>query len=123
MSYHILKHFHMSFALVSGFLFAMRGLWTLRDSPLAQRRSLRLAAHTIDTALLASAIGLVAWSAQYPSPQPWLSVKVVALVAYIGAGSLALKRGCARPVRAAAFAAALLLFGYILKLALTGQVL
>lgn len=122
MSYYVLKHFHMSFALVSGFLFTVRGLWMLQDSPLAQRRSLRLASHAIDTLLLTSAIGLAVWSAQYPFLQPWLTAKILALLAYIVAGAFALKRGKTRTVRAAAFAAALLLFAYVLKLAFTKQV-
>ena len=122
MNYFALKHFHMSFALASGFLFSVRGLWMLQDSPLAQRRSLRLASYAIDSLLLASAIGLVVWSDQYPFVQPWLTAKILALVAYAVAGVIALKRGKTRVVRTAAFVTALLLFAYILKLAFTKQV-
>jgi uncharacterized membrane protein SirB2 len=123
MSYFALKHLHVSFALVSGFLFAVRGIWMLQGSALARRRSLELASYAIDTILLSSAIGLVMWSAQYPLAQTWLSVKVVVLLAYIVAGSIALKRGKTKAVRASAYVLALLLFAYILKVALTKQVL
>ncbi|HVL76722.1 MAG TPA: SirB2 family protein [Noviherbaspirillum sp.] len=121
MTYYTLKHLHVACALVSGLLFGMRGLWMLQASPLAQRRSLRLAAHVIDTVLLVSAIGLVVWSARYPLLQDWLTVKVIAVFAYIGVGSIALKRGSSRFVRGVAFVTALAIFAYILKLALTKQ--
>lgn len=123
MSYYFLKHFHMSFALVSGFLFIMRGLWTLQQSSLAQRRSLRLAAHVINTALVASAIGLSLVSTQQPWLQPWLTVKLLALLAYITAANVALRRDLGGPARVVAFATALLLFVYILKLAVIRQTL
>lgn len=122
MSYFALKHFHVSFALVSGFLFAVRGMWTLQGSAWGQRRSLRLASYLIDSALLGSAIGLVVWSGQYPGVHAWLTAKILALIAYIVAGSIALKRGRTRTVRGIAYVIALMLFVYILKVALTKQV-
>lgn len=121
MSYLAVKHLHITFAALSGLLFLLRGIWMLADSPLLRRRWVRILPHVIDTALLASALVLAFWSAQYPFVQTWLTVKVVALVAYIGLGTVALKRGKSKPVRTAAFIAALAVFAYIVKVALTRQ--
>lgn len=119
MSYYALKHLHMSFAVLSGVLFLVRGLWMLAASTRLEQRWVKVAPHVIDTLLLASAIGLAVWSSQYPGQAPWLTAKLVALVAYIGLGTVALKRGRTRQVRALAFAGALACFGYILAVAMT----
>lgn len=119
MDYYALKHTHMTFATLSGALFLLRGLWMLSGSARLQQRWVRIAPHVVDTLLLASAIGLVVWSGQYPLQAPWLSAKLLALVIYIGLGTVALKRGRTPRVRALAFAAALACFGYIVAVALT----
>jgi uncharacterized membrane protein SirB2 len=121
MDYYSLKHFHMSCAALSGSLFLLRGAWMLRASPMLQAKWVRIAPHIVDTLLLASAIGLAAWSRQYPGQQPWLTAKVLALLGYIVLGSIALKRGRTKGQRLAAFAAALAVFAYIVMVALTKQ--
>jgi uncharacterized membrane protein SirB2 len=121
-SYLLIKHLHMTFAVTSGVLFFFRGLLMLRDSSMLQARLLRIVPHVVDTALLASAFMLVFVSGQYPFAQNWLTAKVVALLVYIGLGTVALKRGKSKPVRVMAFAAALLVFFYIVKVAVTKQV-
>jgi uncharacterized membrane protein SirB2 len=123
MDYLSLKHFHMSCAALSGSLFLLRGIWMLRASPLLQAGWVRIAPHVIDTLLLASAIGLAVWSHQYPGRQPWLTVKLLALLGYIVLGAIALKRGRTKGQRQAAFAAALALFAYIVMVAVTKQYL
>lgn len=123
MSYLAIKHLHMSFAALSGILFFVRGIWMLRDSPLLHRQWIERSSYVIDTVLLASAITMVVWSAQYPFVQQWLTVKVLTVLAYIVAGAIALRRGKTKRIRAGAFVVALLLFGYIVKLALTRQLM
>ena len=49
----------------------------------------------------------------------WLTAKVAGLLAYIGFGMLALKRGPTLRVRAACFAMALLAAAYVVGVALT----
>ena len=122
MSYLALKHFHMTCAILSGVFFLLRGGWMLADSALLQRRWVKIAPHVIDTLLLASAIGLAVWSAQYPFAQSWLTAKLVALLLYIGLGTVALKRGKTKTVRVAAFVAALAAFAYIVAVAVSKQV-
>jgi uncharacterized membrane protein SirB2 len=119
MNYLLLKHLHMSCAALSGALFLLRGLWMLQDSPRLGQRWVRTLPHLIDTVLLASAVTLAVWSAQYPLAQPWLTAKVGALLLYIVLGSVALKRGRSKGIRAAAFLAALATFAYIVVVALS----
>jgi uncharacterized membrane protein SirB2 len=121
MDYFAVKHFHMSCAASSGALFFLRGVWMLRDSPLLQKRWVKIVPHVIDTLLLTSAIVLAVWSGQYPLVQPWLTAKLFALLAYIVLGTIALKRGKTKEVRTAAFIAALAVFAYIVKVAVTRQ--
>lgn len=119
MPYIALKHLHVTFVALSGLLFLVRGIWMLRASPRLQQRWARIVPHVVDTLLLASAIGLAVVSHQYPGQMPWLTAKVVALVAYIVLGTVALKRGRTQGVRTAAFVGALACFAYIVAVAVT----
>lgn len=119
MDYLLLKHFHMTCAALSGSFFLVRGTWMLAGSPLLQRRWVKTLPHLVDSLLLGSAVGLAAWSHQYPGEQPWLTAKLVALVAYILLGSVALKYGRTKTVRTIAWLAALTTFGYIVAVAVT----
>lgn len=119
MSYLALKHVHMTFAACSGALFLLRGLWMLAGSPMLQRGWVKRLPHMVDSLLLASALGLAIWSGQSPANSPWLTAKIVALVAYILLGSVALKYGRTKPQRATAFAGAVACFLYIGATAMT----
>lgn len=117
--YMALKHLHVTAVVLSFALFVLRGLWMLTDSPQSRRRWTRIVPHVVDTVLLVSAIGLTLTLHQYPFAQAWLTAKVLALIGYIVLGSIALKRGSTQAVRATAWIAALLVFGYIVSVALT----
>jgi uncharacterized membrane protein SirB2 len=123
MDYLLLKHFHMTCAALSGSFFLVRGSWMLAKSPLLQRRWVKTMPHLIDSLLLASALWLAVWSHQYPGPQAWLTAKLVALIAYILLGSVALKYGRTKAVRALAYVGALATFGYIVTVAVTKNAL
>lgn len=123
MSYLAIKYLHIFSVVLSGSFFLLRGIWMLREPDLLQRRWVKVLPHVIDTLLLGSALAMVFWSAQYPFVQPWLTAKVVALLVYIVLGSVALKRGKTRAVRRRAFIAALVIFAYIVTVALTQQTL
>ena len=120
-NYLAIKHIHITFAALSGGFFLLRGLWMLLDSPMLQQRWVRIVPHVVDTLLLTSALALVFWSGQYPFVQSWLTAKVLALVAYIVLGTIALKRGKTKGVRTFALLAALATFAYIVAVALTRQ--
>jgi uncharacterized membrane protein SirB2 len=80
---------------------------------------LRYLPHVVDTVLLTSALMLTTVIHQYPFAASWLTVKVVLLVVYIVLGSIALKRGRTRRVRAWAFIAALATVAFLLTVART----
>ena len=67
---------------------------------------------------LGAAIALSLYSHQYPLAQGWLSAKVLALLLYIGLGSIAFRRGRPRGQQFAAFVAALLTVSYIVAVAI-----
>lgn len=119
MDYFFLKHLHMGFAGLSGGFFLLRGVWMLADSPLLHKRWVRTLPHVVDTILLSSAVALAVWSSQYPFVQGWLTAKVLALLAYIVLGTIALKRGRTRTIRVSAWIAAQLVFFYIVAVAIT----
>jgi uncharacterized membrane protein SirB2 len=119
MQYLALKWVHIACAILSISGFALRGILMLADSPLLAARFVRIAPHVVDTVLLASALWLAALIGQYPFVQGWLTGKVLALIAYIVLGTVALKRARSKAVRAAAFALALATAAYILSVALT----
>ena len=113
----------MSCAAISVSFFILRFIWMLRGASILQQRWVRILPHVVDTVLLSSALTMVYWSGQIPFQQAWLGAKVVALLAYIVLGSIALKRGKTAEGRGLAFGAALLVFGYIVAVALSRQVL
>lgn len=123
MSYLAIKYLHLTSVVLSGTLFLLRGFWMLRESPNLQQRWVKVLPHIVDTLLLGSALVMVFWSKQYPFVQPWLTAKVLALLAYIVLGSIALKRGKTKALRRWALVAALATFAYIVAVALTRQTL
>lgn len=118
--YPVLKHLHVTAVGLSGFLFLLRGLWMLADSPRLQQRWVKILPHAVDTVLLVAGLALALAVYHYPQVHmPWLTTKLVALVVYIGLGTVALKRGRTKAVRATAWVLALAVFGYIVAVALT----
>ena len=122
MDYLFIKNLHIASVVLSGSLFLLRGIWMLCDSAMLQRRWVRVVPHIVDTLLLTSAIIMMIMSGQYPFAQDWLTAKLLALFAYIGIGTVAL-RGRSKVVRVWAFIAALAVFSYIGSVAITRQVL
>lgn len=113
-----IKAVHMGCAAISICGFVARGVLGLRGAPPPAARWLRVAPHVVDTVLLASALWLAWQSMQLPFVQGWLTAKVLALVAYIVLGSLALRPGRSRRARAIAFVLALAAFAYIVSVAI-----
>ena len=122
MSYYLaLKHLHVTCVVLSGLGFVLRAYWMLIGSPRLHSRPARILPHVIDSTLLGSALTMAWLSGQYPFVQPWLTAKFFGLLAYIVLGAIALKRGRTPAIRARAFVAALLAYGYIVSVALTRQ--
>lgn len=119
MAYSLLKQLHLSTIALTLALFILRGVWMMVESPRLQARWARIVPHINDSLLLASGISLAVLTRQYPLVNGWLSAKFFALIAYIVLGTIALKRGKTRGQRIAAWTAALLVFAYMVAVALT----
>lgn len=119
MDYSLLKQLHLSTIVVTLALFLLRGIWMIADSPRLQIRWVRIVPHVNDTLLLGSGIGLAILLQQYPLVHGWLTAKFLALIVYIVLGSYALKRGKTRRQRIVAWSMALLVFAYMVAVAVT----
>jgi uncharacterized membrane protein SirB2 len=115
----LIKSIHIGCVALSYSLFFLRGVWMLRDSPALQQRWIRIAPHTVDSVLLASAIALAWQLGISPLTHPWLAAKIVALLLYIVIGTFALKRGKTKHNRMIAWLTAQLVFFYIVSVAVT----
>jgi uncharacterized membrane protein SirB2 len=115
----MLKTIHVTCALLSISGFIARGVLMIGDSPLLRTRFVRSVPHVIDTVFLLSAIALAWRLQQYPFVHHWLTAKLLALVTYIVLGSIGLRYGRTKPVRIAAWLAAIGVFVYIVAVART----
>ena len=119
MDYIVVKTIHQTAVALSFGGFFVRGLAALRGARWVRSRAARTLPHVVDSVLLASAL-VLAWSLRLdPAATPWLVAKIVGLLAYIALGIVALRPGRPVGVRAAAWMAALVTFGYIVSVAIT----
>ena len=116
--YSLLKQLHLTTIGITVTLFVLRGVWMMTSSPRLQTRWVRIVPHINDTLLLASGIGLAILIQQYPLVHRWLTAKFFALILYIVLGTYALKHGKTRARRIAAWITALLVFGYMVAVAI-----
>jgi uncharacterized membrane protein SirB2 len=119
MDYVVLKSIHQSMAALSFAGFVARGVGMLRDARWLQARVVRTAPHVVDTILLASAVALVWTIGLSPIHRSWLVAKIVGLLVYIGLGFVALRLGRSKTVRAIAWGAAMVVFAYIVSVAVS----
>ncbi|MBI4293318.1 MAG: SirB2 family protein [Betaproteobacteria bacterium] len=122
MEYSLLKKIHVACVAINCVLFVGRGVLMLAEAPLLRNRALRIVPHVNDTLLLASAVWMALLSRSYPFYEGWLTAKLIALLAYIGLGTVALSYGRSKRTRLAAWVVAQLIFGYIVLVALTHSV-
>jgi uncharacterized membrane protein SirB2 len=115
----IVKTIHVATAFISITGFTIRGIWMLRDSPVLRAKWVKIVPHINDTVLLLSAIILAVQMGQAPFVHGWLTAKVLGLLLYIGLGMVALRFGKTMPVKALAFLSAIVIFFYIVLVALT----
>jgi uncharacterized membrane protein SirB2 len=115
MGYGVVKQLHLATVALSWALFFVRGLWMIADSPRLHARWVRVVPHVNDTVLLAAAVYL----ATFHGLPAWIVAKLVALVAYILIGAVAIRRGPTKPVRIAAWIVAQVVYVYIVAVAVT----
>lgn len=117
--YPLIKGAHVGLALLSGGLFAGRGVGVLMGATAPMASPVRRLSQVIDTALLTAALLLLTALQLNPLATPWLLAKLGLLVAYIGLGTLALRRASTRRGKALAFILALLCFSTMVAIART----
>jgi uncharacterized membrane protein SirB2 len=112
--YFLIKHLHMTTAGLSLAFFILRAWWSVRESPLLRQRWVKVVPHINDTLLLLFGVLLMVMLSMWPQHHAWLAAKILALLVYIGLGTVAIKRGRTRRVRGAAALAAVAMFLYML---------
>lgn len=117
MNYLLIKHLHVTAAGLSILFFIIRAYWSVRENPILQKKVVKILPHVIDTVLLAAAI-LLSIMLGPAAAQPWVLTKIVLLIAYIGVGTIAIKRGRTPRSRAIAAVIAVAIFAYIVGVAI-----
>jgi uncharacterized membrane protein SirB2 len=117
-----LKHLHLTCITLSIVFFVTRFYWRKQNSGMLQKKWVKILPHTIDTVLLGSAIGMAIIASINPFEQHWLAAKILALLAYILAGTFAIKRAQSAHAQNISFVLALACFAYILMVAISKQV-
>src|SRR5690625_2552454 len=120
MSYLAYKHLHTSFATLSIIFFIIRAYWTVLERGCLQNTFLRVAPHIIATLSLLSGLAL-AFTIGFT--HPWLIAKISALFANLYAGIYAIRRGRTPQIRLLSAVIAVLIYVYIVGIALNKSVL
>jgi len=118
-----LKPVHITCAVLSFSGFFLRGIWMLQDSSLLDQKWVKIFPHVVDTLLLASALMMLYVLHLSVMEHSWLLAKIGALLVYIALGMLALKYGRNKQQRGVAWFSGLLVFLYIVSVALTKSIL
>jgi len=113
------KNAHILFALISISLFVLRSYWSVIESPKLSKRWVKIAPHLNDTLLLGCAIYLMILTQQFPFTDAWLTAKLIALLAYIGLGTMAIKRGKTALLRLVFAICSVSVFAYIFMVAVS----
>jgi uncharacterized membrane protein SirB2 len=119
MDYATVKLIHQTLVALSIAGFVLRAAASLAGARWVGGRMAKTLPHVVDTLLLASALTLAFWLRLNPLATPWLAAKIVALLAYIGLGMVALQPRHSVPLRVTAMLAAVMTFAYIVLVAIT----
>src|SRR3546814_20278839 len=94
-----IRHVHILTVVLSGSLFALRGLFALAGARWPHVAPVRYLSYTIDTTLLTAALMLVSILPGAMFANGWLAAKLVLVVVYVVLGVLAMQRGRTRGLR------------------------
>lgn len=112
-----LKLIHYAAALISISGFVVRGGMMIVSPSLMRKRWMRTWPHFIDTLLLGTGIWMAYQLHLNPLHTSWLAAKIIALLAYIGLGFVALRHGRTLRTRIIALLLAVGCFAYMLAVA------
>ena len=117
--YATVKLVHQSAVVLSVSGFVVRGAASFTAATWVNGRAAKTLPHVVDTVLLLSALTL-AWMLRLtPANAPWLTAKVLGLIAYVVLGVIALRPGRPLRVRVLAWVLALGTVGWIVSVAVT----
>jgi uncharacterized membrane protein SirB2 len=114
-----IKLVHVTAAIASGSLFLLRGTAVNWGGSWGMIAPIRYLSYTIDIVLLTAALLLLAILPTVVYSNGWLWLKLTLLVAYVGLGTLALKRGRTEGIRRGCFVAAIVVYTCIYFIART----
>ena len=109
----------MSLAVLSIAGFMLRWCWRMIQSPWAKTRAARVVPHVVDTFFLATAVMLGSMATGNSLSVAWFSAKIAGLVLYILLGMAAMHSAPAISRSLPFFIAAVLVFGWIVTVAVT----
>lgn len=112
-----IKHAHVGLALLSGAVFAIRGLSAIAGMRWPHWVAVRITSYVIDTGLLTAALMLLTILPDGFFANGWLATKLLLLVLYVVLGVFAMRRAQRRGVRIACYVAALATFGMVYTIA------
>lgn len=118
MNYLLVKAVHQIAVAFSLGIFSSRACGALMGASWPRYRIVRLAQHSNDTLLLGSALVLAVSAGFSPLNSPWLLVKIAGLLVYIGLGTLVMREQASSAIRWCAYLLAMLVFGFIVSVAL-----
>ena len=119
MNYLLVKAIHQVAVASSLGLFSIRACGSCLGAYWPKHKPARILQHANDTILLGSALILAVTAGFSPFDSPWLLVKILGLVVYIGLGTLVMREQALKGVRVGALLLAVVLFGFIVSVALT----
>lgn len=114
-----IKLVHVTAAIASGTLFLLRGTAVNLGGSWAMIAPIRYLSYAIDIVLLIAALLLLAILPAAVYSNGWLWLKLTLLVAYVGLGTLALKRGRTASIRRSCFVAAIIAYACVYAIART----
>lgn len=119
MSYLLVKHVHITLAVISISFFCVRFFWAINNASQLNHKWVKILPHFVDTFLLGCGLYLLFTLKAWPSEHAWLAVKLVALIVYILLGTFAIKRGKTKEVKVLTGALAILVYLYMLNVAIS----
>ncbi|MEJ7806961.1 MAG: SirB2 family protein [Telluria sp.] len=112
-----IRSLHILAVILSGSLFALRGIGMLANARCPQAAPVRYLSYSIDTVLLTAALMLLTILSGAMFANHWLMLKVLLVIAYVVLGVFALRRGRTPRMRTMSYVAALLVFATIIGIA------
>jgi len=113
----MIKFFHLIFILLSISSFVGRVYLAEKQPAMLEQKWIKIGPHIINSLLLLSGFALVFQGSWWSAEHGWIIAKLIALVAYVGLGIVAIKSQ--GDLRWKAFAGAMVCFIYIAVVAVT----